>query len=627
MAWQQPNEYEKRPVAILGAGVLGRRIACSWAAGGYDVQVRDPSAEQRAQCLQYVDENIEKYRCLTAATTSGKVEVFEDLESAVANAWLIIEAVPEKLELKLSTFATLEQTAPKDCILATNSSSYKSSEMITRVSDDTKRRILNTHYYMPPENMVVELMTDGFTDSGIFSFLSDRFRESGAKPYVARKESTGFIFNRLWAAVKRETLTILSEGVSDAEEIDSLWTEMFVKGGAKPCKTMDQVGLDTVAFIEGHYIAERGLSSTHTTDFLKANYLDQGKLGNKSDKGGLYPPKSHASLANEATKIPETTKSEPSVFVLDVGLAGAEQSIKGAGKILRLDANNSTPTAIISGQSLPDGIVIDPSQRRMFWTNMGKIGDPNGAVYSAALDGSDQQTVVESGKINTPKQITLDTNAQKIYFSDREGCTVYRCSYSGADLEVLVQNSGTLSNNTGQANAMNWCVGIAVSQAHGKFYWTQKGPSKGDHGRIFCASIDMPEGKTAQSRDDIKCILYGLPEPIDLDIDEVNGRLYWTDRGELPWGNSLCRIDLNDEGLPVLQGTELAPSKVVIARGFHETIGLQVDAEHGRVYVSDLGGGLYVCDLDGKDKRTLFQDDARAFTGLALLHGVEKTLP
>jgi 3-hydroxyacyl-CoA dehydrogenase len=146
--------------------------------------------------LQYVEENIETYSSLTTSKTTGKVEMYEDLERAVANAWLVIEAVPEKLELKISTFATLEQIAPKDCILATNSSSYKSSEMITEISEDTKRRVLNTHYYMPPENMVVELMTDGFTDSAIFPFLSDRFRESGAKPYVARKESTGFIFNQ-----------------------------------------------------------------------------------------------------------------------------------------------------------------------------------------------------------------------------------------------------------------------------------------------------------------------------------------------------------------------------------------------------------------------------------------------
>jgi 3-hydroxyacyl-CoA dehydrogenase len=571
--------------------------------------------------LQYAEENIETYRSLTTSKTTGKVEMFEDLERAVANAWLVIEAVPEKLELKISTFATLEQMAPKDCILATNSSSYKSSEMISEISEDTKCRVLNTHYYMPPENMVVELMTDGFTDSAIFPFLSDRFRESGAKPYVARKESTGFIFNRLWAAVKRETLTILSEGVSDAEEIDSLWTEMFIKGGAKPCKTMDQVGLDTVAFIEGHYIAERGLSSTHTTDFLKTNYLNQGKLGNKSEKGGLLPLKSFTDAAIKSGKATTNGSSpaDPSIFVLDACSAGAERSIASAGNILHLDADGSSPKTIVTGQFMPDGIAIDPSIGRMFWTTMGKAGSPNGAVHSAQLDGTDQQTIIEPGKINTPKQITLDPITRKLYFSDREGCTVYRCSYTGSDLEVLIQNPGTLSNTAGQANAMNWCVGIAVSRSHNKIYWTQKGPSKGDRGRIFCAGIDMPAGKTAQSRDDVRCILYGLPEPVDLDMDEVNGRLYWTDRGELPWGNSLYRIDLNEEGLPVLSSEELVPSRCVVAGRFHEAIGLRVDAGRGKVYVSDLGGSVYVCDLDGGNKRVLWRDEERAFTGLALL--------
>lgn len=95
------------------------------------------------------------------------------------------------------------------------------------------------HYYMPPQNMVVELMTDGYTEEAIFPFMVERCKEAATLPFVARKQSTGFIFNRLWAAVKRETLTILAEGVSVPEEIDSLWTQMFVKGGATPCKTMD----------------------------------------------------------------------------------------------------------------------------------------------------------------------------------------------------------------------------------------------------------------------------------------------------------------------------------------------------------------------------------------------------
>jgi 3-hydroxyacyl-CoA dehydrogenase len=157
----------------------------------------------------------------------------------VQNAWLVIECVPEKLDAKIKIFSELVVLARQDAILATNSSSYKSSEMLADVPQESKNRILNMHYYMPPGNMVVELMTDGYTDPAISEYLVKQSREAGTLPYVARKESTGFIFNRLWAAVKRETLTILAEGVSTPEEIDSMWSEMFVKGGSLPCKTMD----------------------------------------------------------------------------------------------------------------------------------------------------------------------------------------------------------------------------------------------------------------------------------------------------------------------------------------------------------------------------------------------------
>ena len=87
--------------------------------------------------------------------------------------------------------------------------------------------------------MIVELMTDGYTSPEIFPFMVERCKEAATSPYVARKESTGFIFNRLWAAVKREVLTILAEGVSVPEEIDSMWTELFLKGKSLPCRTMD----------------------------------------------------------------------------------------------------------------------------------------------------------------------------------------------------------------------------------------------------------------------------------------------------------------------------------------------------------------------------------------------------
>lgn len=86
---------------------------------------------------------------------------------------------------------------------------------------------------------------------------------------------------------------ILAEGVSDADQIDKLWKNMF-QAQIAPCSLMDKVGLDTIAFIEDNYIQERGLDGRLTVDWLRENYISQGKLGDKSDKSGLLSPSSPA---------------------------------------------------------------------------------------------------------------------------------------------------------------------------------------------------------------------------------------------------------------------------------------------------------------------------------------------
>lgn len=109
------------------------------------MRIRDPSAAQREAAVEYIKEDIGTYTAITRRQ-AGSWEAFEDLPAAVKDAWLVIEAVPEKLEIKLSTFADLEKYTAEDCILASNSSSYKSSELVTKVSDATKARVLNTHF-------------------------------------------------------------------------------------------------------------------------------------------------------------------------------------------------------------------------------------------------------------------------------------------------------------------------------------------------------------------------------------------------------------------------------------------------------------------------------------------------
>ncbi|KAK3372730.1 cytochrome P450 [Podospora didyma] len=617
MTWT-PSTTGSRPVAVLGAGVLGRRIACCFVSGGYNVHIRDPSAEARRAAVQYIDENKEAYTKHLPATTLTKDHKFgsyvasELIDTAVKEAWLVIEAVPEKIELKIDTMAELDHKAPADCIFGSNSSSFKSRFMLDKVtSPERRKRICNVHFTMPPKIRTVELMTDGETEPGVFPFLTEVLERCGMLPATAQKESTGFIFNRLWAAVKREIMFILAEEVSTPAEIDKLWRHMF-QAEIAPCRLMDQIGLDTVAFIEDNYIQERHLNGAQTVDFLRANYLAKGKLGLKSDKGGLYPsasaiPSPPLTIVGERTRAnspdhSQDHKEEPALYFLDVGFGGNCKSFSDVstnGKILRRDPSTGLISTIVSSQPAPDG--IDILGDRIFWTNMGRdVNARDGSVMSSKLDGSDIQTLIPEGLVTTPKQMVAVASQKKLYFCDREGMGLHRVSLDGKEHEVLIQRTSEARDLT------KWCVGITVDVHNKKVYWTQKGASKSNQGRIFRAGMEIPPGQTAETRSDIELVFGDLPEPIDLEIEQETGMLYWTDRGEHPRGSSLNRgfVDGKKEEIEVL------------ARHFHEPIGLKLDAERRQVFVTDLGGSVYSVDMDNGAKTVLHSDDG-CYTGIA----------
>lgn len=193
MAWQSPA-IGSRPVLLLGAGVLGRRIACVFIAGGYNVNIYDLSPETRRAALDFVEtQKVEFASKLTNSPASecGTCTVFDDLVSAAKDAWLVIEAIPEKIELKIDAFGQLDSLCPQDCILGSNSSSFRSSLMVDKVSDDRRRLVCNIHFSMPPEIKTVELMTAGQTHTEVFPFLEDILRDCGMLPATAVKESTG----------------------------------------------------------------------------------------------------------------------------------------------------------------------------------------------------------------------------------------------------------------------------------------------------------------------------------------------------------------------------------------------------------------------------------------------------
>ena len=197
MPYTLPADVNERPVVIDGAGTLGRRIAAVYSGGGTDVRIFDLSAEQREAAREYAEERITETQQTLGLdpVRRGRVEVSDDLREAVAGAWMVIEAVPERLDLKTEVFGDLDRLAEPDAILCSNSSSIPTSRIIGKV--EHPERVLNTHYQQPPELNAVELMSCGKTDDGIIDALMEKLPQYGLVPFRVRRESDGFIFNRI----------------------------------------------------------------------------------------------------------------------------------------------------------------------------------------------------------------------------------------------------------------------------------------------------------------------------------------------------------------------------------------------------------------------------------------------
>jgi 3-hydroxybutyryl-CoA dehydrogenase len=278
------EEIQNRPVAVIGAGTLGRRIAVMFASRGGTVRICAPRAEQRAAAVQYVTETLPKVVADRGLGEVGGATAAGSLEDALDDAWLAVESVPEKLDIKIEAWGQIDEAAPPDTIFATNSSSYPSRLMAEKVWD--KSRLCNMHFYMPPEVNGVDLMSDGETDRGLLDTLLTVLPEFGVHPFEARKECTGFIFNRVWAAIKRESLAVVAEGVARPEDVDGLF-RVNLGTAAGPFQMMDMVGLDVALDIENHYCDEFGHLPKKSRDLLQS-YVDAGKLGIKTGEG-FYP--------------------------------------------------------------------------------------------------------------------------------------------------------------------------------------------------------------------------------------------------------------------------------------------------------------------------------------------------
>jgi hypothetical protein len=226
----------------------------------------------------------------------------------------------------------------------------------------------------------------------------------------------------------------------------------------------------------------------------------------------------------------------------------------------------------------------------IYWTNMGMPPVNDGSIERVDLDGGNRTTIVPSGGTYTPKQLHFDTVDRKLYWGDREGMRVMRCDLDGSNVETLVQTGVGEDRH----DETKWCVGVAVDHVERHLYWTQKGPSDAGLGRILRAGIDIPAGESAAHRSDIEVVFKDLPEPIDLEIEHATRMLYWTDRGDPPNGNTVNRAPL--DGI-------FYTEPEIVSTHLMEGIGIALDPAHNRMFVTDLGGTIYVAALDGSGHR------------------------
>ena len=280
-----------------------------------------------------------------------------------------------------------------------------------------------------------------------------------------------------------------------------------------------------------------------------------------------------------------------------------------AGRILAVNADGSDKKVLVTGCRIPDGVVVDAEAGHIYWTNMGVPSRNDGSIERADLDGQNRTTIVPEGATFTPKQLHLDKENGKLYWCDREGMRVMRANLDGSQIETLVDTSK--GDPRPGPDETKWCVGITVDPRRRQIYWTQKGPDDAGLGRILRANIELPTGQSASDRTDIEMLFDDLPEPIDLELDLKNRLLYWTDRGDPPRGNTVNRAPLDVDAK-----RRTRPTPDVLLTHLMEGIGIALDLEGGRMFLTDLAGSVYSASLDGSGKQTLLYAQGN-LTGIA----------
>jgi len=281
---------ELKTVAVVGLGTMGRGIVQSFASIGYRVNAYDALENERALTLERVEQTqqtLVEAGLLDRASAAGALEniqVFAGMSECVSEVDLVVEAIPEDLDLKLAFYEEIDDICRSETIFASNTSGLS----ITRLASVTQRkdRVAGFHWWNPAHLVpLVEVIKGSDTSEETAQFLLSLAVKLGKRPVLVRRDVPGFVGNRLQFAVLREALHLVDEGIASAEDVD---TAMKCGPGLRysflgPLETADLGGLDVFENISNYLFAD--LCSDRAPSGSLGDRVKKGQLGVKTGQG------------------------------------------------------------------------------------------------------------------------------------------------------------------------------------------------------------------------------------------------------------------------------------------------------------------------------------------------------
>jgi len=280
---------EVKRVAVLGAGLMGHGITQVCAqVGKFDVTMRDIEQRFVDNGMKMIQDSLGRFVKKGTMSEQESREILArihptlDLKDAVQSADLVIEAVTENPPLKKSVLAETDKHAPPHAIIASNTSSIS----ITEIGAATKRpeKVCGMHFFNPPQLMkLIEIVRGLKTSDETVDTVRAISTKLGKESVVVKKDTPGFIVNRILVPALNEAVFLVAEGVAEPEDIDKAIT-LGLNWPMGPLKLLDYVGVDTTLFITDVMVNETGDTKFRPSNLLK-QMVRANLLGRKTGRG------------------------------------------------------------------------------------------------------------------------------------------------------------------------------------------------------------------------------------------------------------------------------------------------------------------------------------------------------